>query len=352
MNCESMVYLNKIFSNIDALSCPLLGELTASAETFDQQLSFYEPDDGGCGCGCSCSSCLDFDGDLNFVVDTTQVFISDFTLANPDSLTAADVTVNGIPVDSLEFFNERFLASTNTLMSQISNCACMENGASTKAMLLIRNAGPWLARLTIVVHGSVFGCGGCKRFKLVMTTQDGVSIDIPGSSTFAVTSICLPCTTGGIAPVINFSFKGKASLLNPTITVDTCGGACNVIVTGALVAEPIATIQVTRQTLFSIDAQMVEQPCDDMRRCNQFPGSCTCDSEPLSISNPCCDDGSCGCCGDGRGDDRDGCGCGCGHGTSDERNSDCNDACGRPAPERNKPRQICCQFNGINGCCM
>lgn len=345
MNCESMVYLNKIFSNLESRSCPLLGELAASAETFDQQLSFFDPDDGGCGCGCGCSTCLDFDGDLNFVIDTTQVFVSDFTLEDPETLSATDVTINGIPVDALEFFNERFMASTNTLMSQVSNCTCMENGASTKAMLLINNAGPWLAKLTIVIQGSVFGCGGCKRFKLVMTTRDGISIDIPGSSTFAVTSICLPCTTGGIAPIINFSFKAKASLLNPVITVDTGGGTCNVIVTGALVTEPIAAIQITRQTLFNIDAHLVEQACDDLRRCNQFPGTCGGEAETVAISNPCCNDGCEGSATNGTvvADTRtNGCNCDCG----------CDNNCSNQQDNRTRTRQICCQFNGINGCCM
>ncbi len=376
MNCESMVYLNKVFTNLEARSCPLLGELIAGVQTFEQQLSFYEPaDENGCGCGCGCgcggSTCLDFDGDLNFVIDSTQVFVSDFNLETPGDLTAADVTVNGVAVDALDFFNERYMASTNALMSQISNCACLERGVSTKAMLLIREAGPWVAKITIVIHGSVFGCGGCKKFKLVMSTLDEVSIDIPGTSTFAVTDICLPCTTGGIAPIINFSFKAKASLLNPSIIVDTGGGTCNVILTGALVTEPIAAIQVTRQTLFSIDAATVEQPCDDLRRCNQAPGTCACEADVIPISNPCCDDGG----RDRRGDDGwrgHGNGDGCSNNDYDrqvggDRDIDCDDGCGcdnydndregcngshgdNKRNGRAQNRQICCQFNGCNGC--
>ena len=330
MKCESMVYLNKIFSNSEAHSCPLLGELTATSETFDQQLSFYEPADCSCGCGCNCNSCncLEFGDDLNFVIDNTQVFVSDFLLEDPTSLATENVTVNGIPVDTLEYEGGRFIASTNALLSRISNCACLERGLSTKAMFLISDAGPWLAKLTIVVQGSVFGCGSCKKFKLIMTTSEGISINIPGTSTFAISDICLPCTTGGIAPIINFSFLANASLLNPVITTDTGTGTCNVILTGALVTEPAATIQVTRQTLFQIDAEPVSAPCDDLRRCSQSPGVCTCQQDPISPCNPCCNT--------------------CSNGVSaisaaTEGDCGCDEPC---------HTEICCQFNGMNGCSL
>ena len=348
MKCESMVWLNQIFTNLQAPSCPLPGELTTSSETFTQQLSFYNPTDesrsgcgGGCncGCGCDCDSSLEFSDDLNFVIDSTQVFVTNFALADPDTLPAANVTVNGIAVDELTVTGDRFSVTTDTLMPQITNCTCLENGQSTKALLLIQGAGPWVAKLTIVVYGSVFGCGTCKKFRLVMTTREGVSIDIPGTSTFAVSQLCLPCAKGGISPVIQFTFLAKASLLNPVITTDTGSGPCNVILTGALITEPSASIQVTRETLFTIDASAVSQPCDDMAKCTQAPGTCTCAADFPIPENPCCDDG-CGVAdtaeaGPGSGTGSGG-GCGC----------SCEDDCGCDA----QPRQICCQFNGCNGC--
>ena len=356
MKCESMVYLNKIFTNLEAGSCPLLGELTADGTSFTQQLSFYEPTDGNawggggsCGCGCggngTSGCCFEFEDDLNFLIDSTQVFINDFTLTDPGALTPENVTINGIPVDTLDYASGIFSAGTGSVSSRVANCNCMEKGASTKAMLLIRDAGPWVAKVTIVVYGSVFGCGNCKKFKLILSTQDGISIDIPGSSTFAVTDVCLPCTVGGMAPVIQFSFTANASLLNPVITTDTGSGACNVILSGALVTEPSAAIQVTRQTLFNIDADMVPLPCDDLRRCLQAPGTCTRAAEPMPISNPCCDDG-CGFSNATEADDgtANGCGCGC----DCDPGCDCENNCQRDT----QPRQICCQFNGCNGCSL
>ena len=315
MKCESLVYLNQVFTDLETPSCPLPGQFITTNETFTQQLSFYDPiDDNNCGCGCGCScgcgeNSISFTDNLTFSVENTQVFVNNFALSDPQSFLPANVTLNGIPVDTLTVEGDRYTATTDALEAQISNCACLERGQSTKAMLLVQGAGPWLAKLTIVVYGSVFGCGTCKKFKLVMSTREGVSIDIPGSSTFAVSQLCLPCTKGGIAPVIRFSFLAEATLLNPVIQTNTDAGTCNVTLTGTLITEPAASIQVTRETLFSIDADALPQPCDDLCKCKQASETCTCTADFPSPASPCCNDhcsndtafvetnqNRCGCC--------------------------------------------------------
>lgn len=351
MKCESMVYLNQIFTNLETSSCPLPGELTADNTTFTQQLTFFDPVDGNChiGCGC-CDGSIDFADDLTFTIENTQVFVTSFTLPEPESFPAESVTLNGIPIDTLSVAGDRFTAATDTLMPQIENCICLENGQSTKAMLLIQGAGPWLAKLTIVVYGSVFGCGTCKKFRLVLTTREGVSIDIPGSSTFGVSQLCLPCTKGGRAPVIQFSFLASATLLNPVIVPDPNGDTCSLTLTGVLVAEPAATIQVTRETLFTIDADAVPQPCDDLARCVQAPGTCACTADFPPLPNPCCDDG---CSGNGTAaTDTTGIGCGCGCGCSTVGYNGCRHNETDKIDTGCHQNQVCCQFNGINGCSL
>lgn len=342
MKCESLVWLNQVFTNLTAPSCPLPGTLTADSTTFTQQLSFYDPvDENGCGCNCGCScgcgSSFEFSDDLTFVVENTQAFISSFSLSDPEGLTAANVTLNGIPVDELTVTGNRYTVTLDSLMPQIENCVCMEKGQATKAMFLIQGAGPWLAKLTIVVYGSVFGCGVCKKFRLTMTSRADVSIDIPGTSTFAVSQLCLPCTKGGESPVVQFAFQAKASLLNPVITTDTGSGPCNIILTGSLIAEPEVTIQVTRETLFSIDAAAFPQPCDDFARCAQAPGVCTCAEDFPVPASPCCGNG---CTAESDESVHHGCNCGCVANSEVPSSGECG--CKQP--------QICCQFNGINGC--
>lgn len=365
---ESLVFLNKVFTDTCTKSCPLMSNLTATPVNFNQQLTFFrsrererdrdrdrerdcdkdrdrnrECEDNRCRCECHCDCGndpieLDFDDELNFVVASTEVIISDFELAHPSCLTPGHVTVNGFPVDDLDFFNERFMAGTTDLMTRIGDCRCMDEGRSTSGFFLIAGAGSWRARMTVVLRGSVFGCGGCRDFKLLMTTRDNIFVDIPGQSTFAANSICLPCTTGGIAPVINFSFRAKATLLNPKITSVSEGGRCDLRVTGHLVTEPIADIQVTRQTLFRTEAERVNIPCDDIARCREFPGECQGeddDSNAFALRGRCCDDRE-------RDRDRD-------RDRDREHDRDCerDNDCER---ERERRRDRGFQFNGCNGC--
>ena len=364
MHNESLVYLNKVYTDLQAKSCPLLSGITATSENFNQQLTFIDVDCCDCGCGCNRSD--DLDGNLTFAVESTEVFVSDFNIAHPDCLSPCDVTVNGIPVDDLEFFNDRFSASTNALMTSISNCSCMEKGMSTSGYLLITGIQHWTAKLTIVLRGSVFGCGGCKRFKLVMTSHNCHPVDITGSSTFAAPKICLPCTTNGIAPVINFSFDATAALLNPVITSEpSCDKPCNVKVTGCLIVEPNVNVQVTRATLFRTNSQVINIPCDDASKCRDASGICNpCDedddSNALHLRQQCCRDNiqhdwdsdeDCDCHWD----------CDCRREREDRREERCEDRCeDRCSREnernqnrnngRNRNRDICCQFNGNNGC--
>lgn len=329
-----MVYLTKVFSDLQAKSCPLMTEINANAANFTQQLTYFDncDCDNGCNCGCGCNCCcgcptntIEIDEDANFAIETTEVIISDFDLVCPQELDACNVTVDGMPVDGLDFFNERYMAGTNDLMTRISDCSCMERGLPTKGYLLICNAGPWKAKLTIAVTGTVFGCGGSKRFRLCMTTRNEVYVNIPGTSTFALSSICLPCTTGGIAPVINFSFGADGSLLNPCLTVDP-SGSCNLNLTGCLVVEPVVDVQVTRQTLFTTTAETVNVPCDDIAKCR----SCDFDSgNAVAVANKCCgpvreaepeEPSSCGCCGGGN------------------------------TSAQGRGRSVTAQFNGFNGC--
>ncbi|MDD7718502.1 MAG: hypothetical protein PUJ11_03245 [Eubacteriaceae bacterium] len=334
---ESLVYLNKVYTDIQASSCPLLTCITATSENFNQQLTFIDPAEDCRRC-CSCPS--ELEGELTFAVESTEVFVSDFNLCKPEHLHPCNVTVDGIPVDDLEFFNDRFSASTNALMTQISDCECMRRNKSTAGYFLITGISDWKAKLTIVLRGSVFGCGSCRRFKLVMTSKECESVPISGNSTFASPRICLPCTTNGIAPIISFSFGATAALLNPVITSEpTCGRPCNVSVTGSLITEPTVNVQVTRATLFRTDAESINIPCDDMARCQDAPGTCNpCerddDSRAIRIHERCC------CANIDR------------HGEEDEEQDD-DICCEDREYQRNHcrdNRDICCQFNGCNGC--
>ncbi len=331
---DSMVYLNKVYSNLEVPSCPIVTEITTTPECFEQQLVFFDEreDKHNCGCGCHHSfygnfgSSFNWGDNLTYNIESTEVLFTDFDIASPENLTAEDITVDGIPVDEVDYFNERYMVSTNELMTRISDCACMKKGLPTRAYLLLTNNCNWKARVTIVLRGEVSGCGICRRFKLIMKSKDNKNICIPANTTFATPSLCLPCTTNGISPIINFSFTANGTFLNPVIQKTPSDKGCELTLSGMLVTEPELRLQVTRQTLFKTDSEVVNVPCDDIEKCKRAFDCCTDDEgdHPYHLKDRCC--------------------------VQEEYHDD--ECCGQRNEKQAVPhdRDIACQFNGYNGC--
>lgn len=343
MRCESTVYLNKIFSDSKIKSCPLLTDVTIDSTDFTQSLTFF---DDCCDNRCCCSPVSDAEAALTYTVDCVQVSVTNIEIPEASALAPANVSVNGIDVDSLTLAGNIYSAGTADLMNQVSNQMCMCKGLDTAGYFLITGAGPWNVALVITVYGVAEGCGTSKRFKLVFTSRPGTTISVPGTSTFAISRLCLPCTTMGISPVINFSFGGMASILSPVITAPVAATPCALTLTGSLVLEPTANVYVTRQTLFKTNADLVYTPCDDLIPVPKPPCSPCCKEdchihigEQSECNNGCGShtsyENSVSSCSDY---DRFGCGCansgsnGCGCGSSSGR-CDCG-----------------CANSGSNGC--
>lgn len=338
MRCESTVYLNKIFSDSRVKSCPLLTDVTIDSTDFIQRLTFF---DDCCESRCCCTPATDADAALTYTVDCVQVSVTDIDIPDASALTPASVSVNGIDVDSLTLMGNIYSAGTAELMNQVSNQMCMCKGLDTAGYFLITGAGPWDVALTITVYGIAEGCGTSRRFKLVYTSRPGTTIAVPGTSTFAVSRLCLPCTTMGISPVINFTFGGKASLLSPVITAPTAATPCALTLTGSLVLEPTAHVYVTRQTLFKTNADLVYTPCDNLIPVPKPPCSPCCKEDcHIHIGEQFdgdydydCDSGdSCGCSSGSNCGSSGGCGCGCGSSDNCGGNTGCgcgsSDNCG------------------------
>ncbi|MDD4377731.1 MAG: hypothetical protein PHH48_06305 [Eubacteriales bacterium] len=307
---DSLVYLSKVFSNEHGTSCPILKNITTDSANFTQRITFEDNDDRrdrcNCGCvfNCNCNG-FEMNDNMTFSINSTQVIINDFNLANPGGLTENNVTVNGLPVDNIDSFNQRYMASTYDLMSQIVKCSCIEKGLPTPVFFMVTGAGPWLVRVTFVIEGTIYDCGTCRNFKLCISSKENSPIAIPSQSTFSIPCISLPCTTDGIAPVINFQFNAVGSLLSPELSV-VPGETCQLRLTTTLVLEPTINVEVTRETLFRTKAEEIMQPCDE-----------------LSLCMNC---------------DRD-------FGCRDPR----RDECPKCHEDNNPNKIICCQYNGMNG---
>lgn len=320
MNNESLVYLNKVFFDEDVKSCPLITEIALTSENTIQELTYLDNnsnDNGDCDCGCHCScscscncncGCHNVSEYSNFNIEKIEVFVNNLVLGKPDSVTPEKVTVDGHPVDSVEYFNQRYSAGTSELLENVSQCQCIANNLPTKAYFLLCGVGPWCAKLSVLIEGTAYGCGTSNPFKLCITTKENVSIYIPGCSSFAIPSICLPCTVDGISPVINFSFGGEGDILNAQLEPDPSGATCPLVLTGNLVVEPTCQVEVTRETLFKTPAEIVDLPCDNLNKCSQC-------SSYNSVSGVCCQfngsNGTSGCNGN-NGNGNNGCN-GCHH---------------------------------------
>ncbi|MBO4992283.1 MAG: hypothetical protein J6E42_09035, partial [Firmicutes bacterium] len=246
---SNLVYLDKVFSYNKDESCPLLLSLRTCPKDYTVCLKVTDPN------GCCCNDC-DVDCSSTFTVTNAFVLVEQLLLngdIDPDQL-----TVNGIPVDSVSMENGQFVASTANLISQIQRCCCIENGLPTKAFFLASRIGPWAIRFRIILEGIVSTGGKNCRFRAEFVNKSGTFVALPATSTsnFAIRKLSLPCSINHVAPTIRFQFGALAQILNPILTLDLSGeeGACtavasHLILNGTLVINPTIAVEVIRKSL-------------------------------------------------------------------------------------------------------
>jgi len=292
---SNLVYMDKVYSYNKTESCPLLLPLTTTPATYTATLSANDP---CCSCGDGCG----VDLTSSFVATNAYVIPEQFLLNG--TLTPAQVTVNGLPVDTVTEENGQYVASTAGLITQIQRNCCMEYGLPTKAFFLASAVGPWAIRLRIVVEGTVTTGGKNCCFKAEFVNNAGTFVALPDTavSNFAIPKLSLPCAVNGVAPTIRFQFGAMAQFLNPTLTVDaaaTPGGpvASSLVLGGTLVISPTMSAEVIRKSLFCITACEAMLPCDgteealaiaqddDGDTCDPFAPDCACGSSTVPVSN-------------------------------------------------------------------
>ena len=336
MNCQSnsfahptgnLVYLNKVYYDNRGTSCPLLYNLTTSSETFTQQLSVGPLNsnscscncNGGCNCGCGngcncgcgsncccdpCKACIiccncgngcnDFTltDTSTFHITNSYVTISNFGLASSSEFTASDVTIDGFPVSGLSEVAGQYMADLSGIMGDITRCECADNRPTCTCrpydycnvpcdndghFFLAQAPGPWAMSATIVLEGTVSNGSRSCSFRLCMKTSPSAGIPISGSSNFALYCVDIPCQTANIAPTLVFDFDACANLLSPELTVNCTGDTCTLALSGTLVVTPSIHLQVTKPSLFCLNASELQMPCDDVGQC-----------DPCNPSENCC----------------------------------------------------------------
>jgi len=333
----NLVYMDKVFSYNQATSCPILQSLNTDNNNFTTKLIIKDTINGcgcdghrgwdhnhgcgndgwGCGdsnwddCDCDCD-CDDgcggsrpnrrnrrsrrnnnffrLDPDAVFNIDRSYVLVESFQLSRCARLCADDITADGICVDSLDFLNGQFTATTTDLIPQLSKDRCLDLGLPTKAFVLVTAAGPWTYRATFVLEGTVNTDGRTCCFQAKFKSDGApLSVNSNCTSNFGLPKVSFPCTVSGIAPVINFTFTGKVNMLNPEICINFDNGRLGIELDTMLAIEPKINLEVVRRSLFCIDACEGMLPCDgteasfetDEEDCTwPPPPACRCGNSP------------------------------------------------------------------------
>lgn len=335
---NNLVYLNKIYYNGEAASCPIIFDLNTCTSAFEQRFIVDNSSDRcvgncgggcqncgcgcGCGCGCSCNcGCNNFEltSTTQFTVTNSCAVITSITPYSSTSTNSINITVDGFPVTSVQYQNGKFMADLSEIMSDITKCPCepvdlhicdnychSENCYKTQNCIsncdndghffLAEVSGPWNVEVQITLEGIASNEGQSCRFKLCCKTMPDTFIQIPGNNNFALNCVDIPCKSNGISPYMSLDFSACAILLNPSIRVSATSSGNQLTLTANMIITPSIGAQVLRPALFSLNALEVKTCCDDVGQC-----------DPCLESNNC---NSCGGCGDvDNCDDNSGCEC-------------------------------------------
>ncbi|QOX63568.1 hypothetical protein FRZ06_09490 [Anoxybacterium hadale] len=280
-----LTYLDKVFSFNKDTASPILYNLNTggrNSRRFKTELLLD---------GCSVIPCT-LSSNAVFNIENAFVVVEYFNTKPPGNINASQVTLDGFPVDSLQYSNGQYTARTANVLPRVQKERCLNAGLPTKAFFLITNVGPWDLRATYVLEGTVNTNGRLCRFRLEISNapnSPNTTLQHNCPSNFSVRKLSLPCAINGTAPEILFQFSAKISLINPEIYV-TCGrpqmmleddefegerhgcwpcpdvdpcneNVLNVALVTNVAVEPTLYVQTVRRTLFCLNACEALQPC-------------------------------------------------------------------------------------------
>lgn len=284
---SNLVYMDKVFSYNEAITCPLLLNLNtggSSAGLFDVSLTLDSQD-------CCCTPCTLGSGAV-FNVENSYVIVDAISTRPPGNINPNQVTINGYPVDSITYQGGQYTAGTTSLIPRVQKPECLEAGLPTKTFMMISGAGPYDFRARYVLEGTVNTNGKTCCFCAVIgnaAAAPPTSLPNDSLSNFAIPNVALPCSKTGIAPDILFQFGAKIKMINPQLSVNctenTAGQTeCTLALAASLVIEPTVHVEVIRRTLFCVTA------CEGIAACNGVE-----DAEDEECPDPFAPDCECGC---------------------------------------------------------
>lgn len=361
----NLVYLDKVFSFNNATSCPLLSCVNTHKKDFTVM---FETENRICGC--ECDTC-EINENSEFIIEKATATLDFIGTMPPGNISPSQVTIDGEPVDSVTFENNRFKVGAADIFASGQKQQCLELGLPTRCFFLVREVGPWQFRATYVLEGLVNSNGKTCRFRAVFSNEDGsFSVIQNNCANFAIPDMACPCTVNGVTPDLTFQFGGTIKMVNPKLRVQcsrkhqqhhpnaegfdeacmTCHPIscqpmpCRLTLCSNLIITPSIQVEVVRKTLFSICAKEALIPCDqevagieeDMEE-----HDCHRPCRPSECINVCCNEIQDDICGNNRSRLFDTFRCN-NNNNSNNNNSNNHRNCRSP--------RTAFQFHGSNGC--
>ena len=315
---DHLLYMDKVYSKASATACPIVFDLTTTAETYQTQLLLSPLHDDNsenlCGEIFGCCNCNDNCHKKNIcdqirhngrrhncdccgecVIDETSIFniinsyvrVLSFQQTVPCALTASQVSLNGAIVDTLECQGGLFESTLSQSLSNILSRTCTENALPTKAFFLISQAGPWSYLAEFIIEGTVTTAGKTCCFRATFSPATGAEPTPIATTTsnLAIPKLSIPCASGSSLPKINFNFGGKISLLNPELTATNTATGIQLTLSTTGVAEPEVYAEVVKRTLFCLHAAEAVMPCDGQPIDNSCCQCCQTQNQNDNCSN-------------------------------------------------------------------
>lgn len=300
-----LLYMDKIYSKGQGTACPIMFWLETDPATFQVELlmePYINESTGslceeifGCDCrnhhhhfkydsncgfnnnhsdyrfDCCCNNCCtptpncQLDDNAVFNVIRSYVKVTNFSLVDPLCLNTNQVTIDGLPVDSLAYTGNSYVASFNSNLQNIIKSECSEEGLATKAFFLISNAGPWCYQAEFILEGTVNTGGNTCCFRATFTSNEPCNVVSPLAVTnIAVPKISIPCISGGMSPELYFSFSGNINLLSPELCIvqNEETGSLQLVLKSCVAAEPEVEVEVVKKALFCINGCEAIFPCE------------------------------------------------------------------------------------------
>lgn len=234
-SANHLVYMDKVYSRVEATACPLVFSLRTNPCSFQTQLltsplsmsnenlceeifgplggyklpfsDFHKrcrgevsPIHNGCNnninsccnsnidpcrpnCPPPCPPCkpiagnaCEVDENSVFNIVNSYVLIKNFNTRPLCNLHRTQVTLDGFPVDSLDCQGGSYTAAINTIIPEISQDLCVDRGLPTRTFFLITNVGPWAFDAKFVLEGTVNTNGRMCCFRAIFETNSPIDI--------------------------------------------------------------------------------------------------------------------------------------------------------------------------------